>query len=230
MKLLGMIGGMSWENTIDYYKGINSLVKKEKGGWSSAKILLYSVNFNEILTLQNQNEWGKLTTIMIKISKKLENAGCAAIFICSNTMHKIADEIEARLSIPLIHVVDATAEAIKKKGIKKVGLLGTRFTMEGGFYVERLSKKHGLHVLLPEKKERDYIHHTIYNEFAQGKFLEETKEKYLAIIQNLKQSEVEGIILGCTEIPMLIKPKDVDLPLFDTLHIHLKAAVDFILK
>ncbi|TXT58937.1 MAG: putative racemase YgeA [Promethearchaeota archaeon] len=230
MKLLGMIGGMSWENTIEYYKGINTLVKKDKGEWSSAKILLYSVDFSEILPLQNENRWGELTAMMIRISKKLENAGCVAIFICSNTMHKIADEIEANISIPLIHVVDATAEAIKNKSLNIVGLLGTRFTMEGGFYVKRLTQKHGLQVILPKKEERDYIHHTIYKEFAQGTFLEETKEEYLAIIENLRESGAEGIILGCTEIPMLIKPKDVEIPLFDTLQIHLNAAVKFILS
>jgi aspartate racemase len=229
MKLLGMIGGMSWENTIDYYKGINEIVKRKKSTWNSAKLLLYSVNFNEILPLQEEGKWDELAKIMVNISKNLQKAGADAIFICSNTMHKVADEIEDNITIPLIHVIDATAEVIRKNNIKNIGLLGTRFTMEGEFYVKRLTQKHNLHVLLPSKEERDYIHHTIYNEFAQGEFLVKTKQDYLEIIEHLKQDGAEGIILGCTEIPLLIKPDDVEIPTFNTLQLHLNAAVDFIL-
>jgi aspartate racemase len=228
MKLLGMIGGMSWENTIDYYTGINEIVKKKKGVWNSAKILLYSLNFNDILPLQEDGKWDELAKIMINISKRLENAGAAAIFICSNTMHKIAEEIEDNIKIPLIHVIDATAKVIKQNDIKNIGLLGTRFTMEGEFYVNRLTQQHNLRVLLPSKEERDYIHHTIYDEFAQGEFLVKTKQDYLEIIEHLKQDGAEGIILGCTEIPLLIKPEDVEIPVFNTLKLHINAAVDYI--
>jgi len=230
MKLLGLIGGMSWENTIEYYRIINEDVKSRLGGWSSAKILLYSVNFEEILNLEEQGNWEKLAKIFIKISKNLESAGCKAIVLCSNTIHKIADEIEKEISIPLIHVVDTTAEAIKQAGIRSVGLLGTRFTMEEGFYEKRLRRKHQLKVFLPEKVERDYINNAIYTELAAGKLLKSTKNELLKIINQLKDNGAEGIILGCTELPLLIKENDVDIKFFNTLTIHLKYAVHFALN
>lgn len=230
MKLLGLIGGMNWENTIEYYKIINQLVQNRKGSWNSAKLLLFSVNFEQILKLQNENKWEKIAKIMIDISKKLENFGCNALILCSNTIHKVASDIESEISIPLINVIDKTAEDIKRNKIRSIGLLGTRFTMEGDFYVDRLKQNHNLNVFLPTKVEIEYIHSTIYNEFAKGEFLKRTKRKYLEIIKKLKENGAEGIILGCTEIPMLIKPKDVNIPLFDTLKIHLNAAVDFILN
>jgi len=230
MKLLGLIGGMSWENTIEYYRVINEIVKSELGGWSSAKIFLYSVNFDEILSLQNQGKWNEITEIIIDISKKLESAGCSCIVMCSNTIHKIADELEREISIPLLHVIDETAKAIKLKNLSTVGLLGTRFTMEGGFYVNRLQDRHKINVILPDKEEKDYINEAIYNEFAQGQFLNSTKSKFLQIIKKLKITGAKGIILGCTEIPLLINSKDVDVPLFDTLKIHLEAAVKFALS
>ena len=227
MKLIGLIGGMSWENTIDYYRIINEMVKKELGEWYSAEILLYSVNFEEVLHLQNQDNWNELVKLMIIICKKLELAGSKAIVICSNTMHKIATEIETEISIPLINVVDETAKAIKSMDIKTVGLLGTKFTMEGNFYTEKLNEKYEINTLIPGKSEREYIHQAIYQEFAKGKFLESTKEKFLRIIEKLIKKGVEGIILGCTELPMLINSQDVSVPLYDTLKIHLRAAVDF---
>ncbi len=230
MKLIGLIGGMSWENTIDYYRVINEIVNERLGDWNSAKIILYSVNFQEILPLQNSDKWDIITEEMIEICKKLELIGCKAIVICSNTMHKIADQIESQISIPIIHVVDETSKAIKKKNINKVGLLGTRFTMEGGFYVRRLEDRHNLSVLLPKKMERDYIHNAIYTEFAKGIFKNKTKEKFLEIIHELINNGAKGIILGCTEIPLVIKPKDVKIPLFDTLKIHLLGAVDYMLN
>jgi aspartate racemase len=230
MQLLGLIGGMSWESTIEYYRIINEMVTNKLGSWNSAKILLYSVNFEEILPLQNNDDWGQIRNIMIEICKKLETVGSSAIVICSNTMHKVADGIEENISIPIINVIDETAKAIKAKNLNSIGLLGTKFTMEGGFYVNKLVNKYTLDVKLPNKEERDYIHNTIYNEFGQGKFLDSTKKRYLKIINNLKEKGCEGIILGCTEIPLLIKQEDVDLPLFDTLKIHLEAAVDFMIK
>lgn len=230
MKLLGLIGGMSWESTIEYYRILNELIKNELGSWNSAKILLYSVNFEEILTLQNNNDWKQIENRMIEICKKLETVGSSAIVICSNTMHKIADNLEGRISIPIINVIDETAKVIKSMKIKTIGLLGTKFTMESGFYKNKLEKKYDLIVNLPEKEERDYIHDTIYNEFAQGKFFESTKKRFLKIISNLKNKGCEGIILGCTEIPLLIKQKDIDLKIFDTLKIHLEAACSYALN
>lgn len=227
MKLLGLIGGMSWESTIEYYRVLNEFIRTELGDWNSAKILLYSVNFEEILPLQNNNDWGQIEKKMFKICKILEIAGSSAIVICSNTMHMIADSLEEKLSIPIINVIDETAKVIKAMKIKTVGLLGTRFTMESGFYKNKLVNKYDLIVKIPEKEERDYIHKTIYNEFAQGKFFESTKKNYLKIINKLKENGCEGIILGCTEIPLIIKQEDVETVLFNTLNIHLEAASNF---
>lgn len=227
LKLIGLIGGMSWENTIDYYRLINEIVNKRLGTWNSAEILLYSVNFKEVLKLQNQNKWNDLIDLMVIICKKLELAGSKAIVICSNTMHKIAAEIEAEISIPLINVVDETAKVIKSMDIENVGLLGTKFTMEGVFYVEKLVKKYEINTIIPDRIERDYIHKTIYEEFAKGKFLESAKVNFLIIIENLIKKGAEGIILGCTELPMIINSQDVNVPLYDTLRIHLRAAVDY---
>lgn len=230
MKLLGLIGGMSWENTIEYYRLINEMVKSRLHNWNSANLLLYSVNFEEILPLQNQNKWDEIAEIMIDISKKLELAGSSAIIICSNTMHKIANKIEEKIGIPLIHVVDATAQEIIAKKVDKIGLLGTKFTMEGNFYNKRLANKYHIEMIIPNQEKRDYIDNIIYNELAQGLILNSTKEKILDIIKNLKLQGAQGIVLGCTELPLLIKSNNVDIPLFDTLKIHLKAAVDFALN
>ena len=230
MKLLGLIAGMSWENTIDYYRIINEMVKERLGEWYSAEILLYSVNFEEVLNLQNQNNWNELIKLMIEISTKLETVGSKAIVICSNTMHKIANEIEAEISIPLINVIDETAKDIKSSKIQTVGLLGTKFTMEGGFYVEKLKKKYKIKCLIPDKVEREYIHNAIYHEFAKGTFLQSTRKEFIMIIENLIKNGAEGIILGCTELPLLIRSQDVKVSLYDTLRIHLKSAVDFSLS
>ena len=229
MKLLGLIGGMSWENTIEYYRVINQMVNERIGSWNSAKILLYSVNFEEILPLQNNNEWDKIKNIILKICIKLEKAGCSALIICSNTMHKIADRVQENITIPLINVIDETAKVIKVNKIKTIGLLGTKFTMEEEFYFQKLKDKYHLNPIIPIEKERNYIHDAIYNQFAQGIFLNKTKQKFLEIIKNLKEKGSEGIILGCTEIPFLIKQEDVNIPLFDTLQIHIKSAIDFCL-
>jgi len=230
LKLLGLIGGMSWENTIEYYRIINGLIKERTGKWNSAKLLLYSVNFDEILSLENKNRWSDIVLLMTNISRKLENAGCEALVICSNTMHKIADELQKNISIPIINVIDETALKIKELKLKKVGLLGTKFTMEGDFYLKKLEEKYNISVIGPQKDDRDYIHTAIYTEFAQNKFFDKTKQKFLIIIERLKNRGAEGIILGCTEIPLLIKPEDSELPLFDTLKIHLNAAADFLLS
>jgi len=228
MRLLGLIGGMSWENTIDYYQILNQKIKDRMGGWNSAKLLLYSVNFEKILTKQNKGDWDSLEKQMISISLKLQEAGCNSIILCSNTIHKVADKVEVNLSIPLINVIDETANVIKQRKLKRIGLLGTRFIMEDDFYVKKLRDLYELDIILPEAEDRDYINNAIYNEFAKGLFLDTTKKKILQIIEKLP--DLEGLILGCTEIPLLVKQKDTSIPLFDTLQIHLEAAIDFILN
>ena len=230
MRLLGLIGGMSWESTIEYYRILNELVKERLGGWNCAKLLLYSVNFEQIYSLQQQNKWNEIAKIFIKISKTLEEAGCSAILICSNTAHKIVENILPEINIPLIHVVEETAKAIKHSKVNSVGLLGTKFTMEGDFYINILQEKYGLKVMVPNKEQREYFNDAIFNEFAQGGFLDSTKEKFLDIIDSLNKRGAQGIILGCTEIPLLIHQEDIELPLFDTLNIQLEAAVEFILE
>lgn len=229
MKLLGLIGGMSWQNTIEYYKVINQMINERLGSWNSAKILLYSCNFEEILPLQNKNKWDKILEIISKICTKLEKAECSALVICSNTMHKIADQVQDNISIPLINVIDETAKIIKKKNIKNIGLLGTKFTMEEDFYTLKLKNIYNLNPIVPIKNDRTYIHEAIYGQLAQGIFLNKTKEKFLEIMKKLEEGGSEGIILGCTEIPLLIKQEDINIPLFDTLKIHLKSAVDYCL-
>ena len=228
MRLLGLIGGLSWENTIDYYRFLNQKIKERMGGWNSAKLLLYSVNFEKILAKQNKGDWDSIEKKMINISLKLQEAGCNSIILCSNTIHKVADKVEEHLSIPLINVIDETAKVIKERKLKRIGLLGTRFTMEDDFYVKKLRDLYELDIILPEEKDRVYIHNAIYNELAKGLFLDTTKKKILDIIEKLP--DIEGLILGCTEIPLLIKQKDTSIPLFDTFQIHLEAAIDFNLK
>jgi len=227
MKLLGLIGGMSWENTIEYYRILNKMIKSKLGGWNSAKIILYSVNFEEILSLENSDQWNKIADKISQICITLEKANCSAIIICSNTMHKIADQVQEKIKIPIINVIDETAKVIKERNIKTVGLLGTRFTMEGVFYIEKLKNKYNLSPIIPKESNRTYIHNAIYNQFAKGIFLDETKQIFLEIIESLKKRGANAIILGCTELPLLIKKEDVDIPLFDTLKIHLKSAIDF---
>jgi aspartate racemase len=206
------------------------MVKQRLGGWNSANIILYSVNFEEIIRLQNQNKWEELKELMIGICRNLEIFGSEAIVLCSNTMHTIATEIEAAISVPLINVVDEVGKVINSMNIKTVGLLGTKFTMEGSFYSEKLMENYSINSLIPVEGERDYVHKAIYQEFAMGKFLDATKQKFLKIIEKLINNGAEGIILGCTELPILIKTQDVSVPLFDTLQIHLQAAVDFSLS
>lgn len=227
MKTIGLIGGMSWESSIVYYQIINTVVKEELGGLHSAKCVMYSFDFHEIQELQHKNEWDKLLDLMVKAAKSLENAGTDFIVICTNTMHKFADAIQAKINIPLFHIADATAEEIIKRGIRKVGLLATRFTMEQDFYIGRLKEKFGIDALIPSQKEdRDTVHNVIYQELCRGIVRPESKEKYLEIINRLVNQGAEAIILGCTEISMLIKNDDCSVPVFDTTEIHARKAVD----
>ena len=230
MKTIGLIGGMSWESSLEYYRIINEHVKAKLGGFHSAKSLMYTLNFNEIQKLQHQEKWDELTSVMIKAAQDLEKGGADLVLICTNTMHKMADDVQDNITIPLLHIVDTTADRIKKKNLKKIGLLGTNFTMEEDFYKGRLIDKHGLEVIIPHQNDRHIIHKVIYQELCLGDINKTSKEQYVEIINKLVASGAEAIILGCTEIPLLIQQEDVKIPLFDTTTIHAEAAVAYALK
>lgn len=225
MKTIGLIGGMSWESTVDYYKILNREVKKRLGEPHSAEIIMHSVDFAEIERLQAAGEWDKLREKMIKIALELEAAGADMILICANTMHQMAAEVQAEIGIPLLHIADAAADKIKADGLKKVGLLGTKYTMEGDFYRKRIEANYQIEVLIPEAEERIYIHQAIYQELVNGVLKGQTRKKFQSVIDGLKARGAEGIILGCTEIPLLIKEADSSLPVFNTTELHAKKAV-----
>jgi len=226
MKTIGLIGGMSWESTQEYYRIINETVKETLGGFHSAKIIMYSVDFEEIEKLQHQGKWGELTELMIDIAKRIEKSGADFVLICANTMHKMADEVQKNIKIPLLNVIDLTAEKIREKGLKKIGLLGTKFTMEEDFYKRRLTEKYGFDVIIPTEGERRIIHDVIFNELCLGEIKQSSKEQFKKIIENLVARGAGGIILGCTEIPLLVKQEDFEVSLFDTMMIHAKSAVE----
>ncbi len=228
MKTLGLIGGTTWVSTVDYYRYINQLTAERLGGLNSAQILLYSLNFDELKSLFDTTNWEKVAETLSKIAKDLENSGAKAIVLCSNTTHIAADFIEQRIKIPLIHITDATAGEILKLKLKKVALLGTKFTMDNDFYKERLSR-YEIETIIPNDKERRFIHSSIFEELGKNIFTDKTKQKYLEIIGNLHARGAEGVIFGCTEIPMLLKPEDCPVPSFDTTLIHARAAVEFAL-
>jgi aspartate racemase len=230
MKTIGMIGGMSWESSLEYYRIVNERVASRLGGVHSAKSLMISVDFAEIEGLQREGRWDEATQMMVEAAQSLQLGGADFIVICTNTMHKMADEVAASVSIPLLHIADATAEQIVARGFKRIGLLGTRFTMEEDFYKGRLEKKFALDVLTPEKADRDIVHRVIYEELVLGKTEAASKAEYLRIIKDLQVCGAEGIILGCTEIGLLVKQSDCSLPLFDTTLLHAEAAVEFALK
>ena len=230
MKTIGMIGGMSWESSIEYYRIVNETVKEKLGGLHSAKCVMYSVDFAEIEALQHAGRWKEATHAMIEAAYYVEASGADFLIICTNTMHKMADEVEAAIGIPLLHIADATAEAIKAGGLSKVGLLGTKFTMEEDFYRGRLVKKHGLDVLIPNAEDREIVHRIIYDELVLGKIKSKSREAYKDIIEKLIADGAQGIILGCTEIGLLVKDKDSRVPLFDTTIIHAVSAVEMALE
>ena len=219
MKTIGLIGGMSWESTITYYQLINETIKQELGGLHSAKLLLYSVDFAEIEEYQAKGEWDKSAEVLAQIAEKLEKAGADYIVICTNTMHKVAPEIKKRISIPIIHIAEATADELLSKGITKVGLLGTKYTMTQDFYKSKLVEA-GIEVVIPQNDGVELVNDIIYNELCLGIISEESKKKYLAIIEELEKNGAQGVILGCTEIGLLIQQKDTGLPVFDTTQIH----------
>lgn len=230
MKTIGLIGGMSWESSLEYYRNINEIVKEKLGRLHSAKCLLYSVDFEEIEKLQHQDKWDELTEIMVDAAERLKKGGADFIVICTNTMHKMANEIESRTGLKVLHIAEATGKNIVDKRIKKVGLLGTHFTMEGDFYKKILNEQFDIEVIIPSEEERNLVHDIIYDELCQGIISPSSKEKYIKIINNLSSNGIEGVILGCTEIPLLIKDKDVNISVFDTTMIHTTAAVNFALK
>ncbi|NRF25194.1 aspartate/glutamate racemase family protein [Vibrio coralliilyticus] len=225
MKTIGIIGGMSWESTASYYKQINQRVKAEKGGLHSAKLVLNSVDFAEIEALQHKGEWDKTAIILSEAAKSLEKAGADFLLIATNTMHKVASQVEEAVSIPLLHIADATGQQLVEQGINKVGLLGTAFTMEQSFYKQRLTDKFGIEVIVPNGVQRRLVHDVIYNELCLGEINARSKQDFKTIIEDLSADGAQGVILGCTEIGLLISEQDTDIPLFDTTEIHANSAV-----
>jgi len=229
MKTIGLIGGMSWESTVPYYRLINEAVRDRLGGLHSAKLILLSVDFEEIEVLQRAGDWQRAGEILAEAAKALERAGADFLVLCTNTMHKVAPAIEAATRLPLLHIADATGREVRGQGIRTVGLLGTAFTMEQEFYRGRLESEHGLRVLVPVAAGREIIHRVIYEELCRGRVLDPSRRAYREIIAKLVEGGAEGIILGCTEIGLLIGPGDAPVPLFDTTTLHAAAAVDFAL-
>ncbi|NHN37187.1 aspartate/glutamate racemase family protein [Pseudomaricurvus alcaniphilus] len=229
MKTIGLIGGMSWESTIGYYREINQRVKAALGGLHSAKIVLHSVDFHPIEKLQHSGNWAATAEILVKAAKSVEVAGADFLLICTNTMHKVAGEVEQSINIPLLHIADATAEVLVEDRVKKVGLLGTVFTMEQDFYKRRLTEKFGLDVIVPSQADRKRVHDIIYNELCLGVVNETSRQEYLRIVNKLAESGAESVILGCTEIGMLISQEQTPVRLYDTTAMHAAKAVEWAL-
>ena len=229
MKTIGLLGGMSWESTVPYYQIINRVVGAQLGGLHSARIVLFSVDFHEIEQLQHADRWGEAAQLLIAAARSLERAGADFLVLCTNTMHKVAPDITRVVSLPLLHIADATAERIKAAGLHRVGLVATRFTMEQDFYRGRLERGHGLHVLVPPPADRQTAHRIIYDELCHGIVREESRSEYRRIVGDLERAGADGIILGCTEIGLLFRPEDAGVPVFDTTHIHAEAAARYAL-
>lgn len=227
MKTMGLIGGISWESSIKYYRIINQLVRERLGGHHSAKSIMFSFDFAEIEELQRRGDWDEATRKMINAGIYLQKANADFIVICANTMHRMAEEVEAATALPLLHIADATARAVKEEGIRKVGLLGTRFVMEEDFYRDRLTERYELEVFIPDERDRERVDRVIFDELVQGKILPASRQMYLEVISSLMNRGAEGIILGCTEIGLLVKEDEVEVPAFDTTVIHAAAAVDY---
>lgn len=229
MKTLGLVGGTSWVSTIDYYTIINEGINKELGDLNYSKCILYSFNFQEIISCTQVNDWESVLEKVSLACKKLELSGAEGIVLCANTLHFIADELETRLNIPLLHIARETATEIHKQKVKKVGLLGTKFTMENDFFKSKLSENR-IEALIPESEDREFIHQSLLYELGKGIIKNTTKQRYLSIIEKLKARGVEGIIAGCTEIPLIVNDSDIDLTYFDTTKIHAKSAIQFSLS
>ena len=223
LKTIGLLGGMSWESTVTYYQIVNEVTKRELGGLHSAKVLLYSVDFSEIEKCQAEGDWAKSADILSEAAKSLEKAGADFIIICTNTMHKVAPQIQSRIGIPIIHIAESTADVLKQRNIQKVALLGTKYTMTQDFYKDKLAEA-GISVLIPDDASIEIVNDIIYNELCLGIISPQSKKKYIAIIEKLAQRGAQGVILGCTEIGLLVQQKDTSLPVFDTTQIHAEKA------
>jgi len=230
VKTIGLIGGMSWESSLEYYRVVNETTNSKLGGLHSAKCVLYSVDFAEIEYCQREGNWAEAASHLTDAARDLERAGAELLVLCTNTMHKVAGEIQAGVRIPLLHIADATAERIRQAGIHKVGLLGTRFTMEEDFYKGRLAEQHGLQVIVPDERDRRVVDRIIYDELVLGEIRAESRHQYQEVIGRLIPGGAEGIILGCTEIGLLIREQDSPVPVFDTTRIHAVAAVEYALR
>jgi aspartate racemase len=230
MKTIGLIGGMSWESSAEYYRIMNQTVQERLGSLHSAQCILYSFDFQEIEQLQHRGAWQKLTELMIRAAQRLEEAGAELLIICTNTMHKMAEDVQSGVGIPLVHIADATGNAIIERGLDEVALLGTRFTMEEDFYKKRLREKYKLNVIIPSESDREVIDNVIYTELCRGIMQQSSREQFKAIIEKLASNGAQGVILGCTEIPLLISQQDAEIPLFDTTKIHAQAAVEMALQ
>ena len=229
MKTIGLLGGMSWESTAHYYTLLNEGINRKLGGLHSAEIVMESVNFEPIEQMMRKEKWKQIATLLAQAGKRIEQGGAEFLLLCTNTMHKVAPAIQETISIPLIHIADATARAIEKDQLRVIGLLGTLFTMEENFYRGRLSDTFGLDIIIPEEFERKEVHRIIFEELCHGKILKESKIRYQEIISDMQHRGAEGIIAGCTEIGMLINPKDLNLPFYDTTRIHVERGVEFAL-
>lgn len=229
MKTIGLIGGMSWRSSLEYYRIINETVHERRGGWHSAKILMYSADFDEIDIEHQTADWQKSDQILIDAVKTLEQGGAEVVGLCANTAHALYDMLQQNISVPILHIADAVAEQIKQAGIVTVGLLGTRHTMQADFYKQRLETKHGLKVMTPEEKRQELVHQGI-NNVCQNKESAQTKADFIAAIEELRKKEAAGIILGCTELSLIVRPEDLDIPLFDTTRAHAEALAEFALE
>lgn len=229
-KVIGLIGGMSWESSAEYYRIINERVRDRLGGLHSARCLMWSFDFAEIEALQHAGRWEDATALMIDAARRLERGGADFVVICTNTMHRMADQVQAAIGLPLLHIADPTAERIRAAGLRRVGLLGTAFTMEQDFYKGRLVQKHGLEVLVPGDADRATVHRVIYDELVQGRIDEASREAYRGVIARLVERGAEAVILGCTEIMLLVRSEDSPVPLYDTTAIHAEAAVELALS
>jgi amino-acid racemase len=229
MKTIGLIGGMSWESSASYYRLVNEGVRARLGGLHSARTLMYSVDFADIEILQRQARWEEAGAALAETARRLEGGGADLLVLCTNTMHRVAAAVESAVRIPLLHIADATAERIRARSLATVGLLGTRFTMEEAFYKDRLAERHGLRVLVPEAEDRERVHRIIYDELCRGEIRPASRAEYVRIMEEMAGAGAEGIVLGCTEIGLLVGEGDARVPLFDTTRIHAEAAVDLAL-
>lgn len=230
MKVIGLIGGMSWNSSLEYYRLINEMVSRKLGGLHSARVVLYSLDFEEIERAQQESRWEDATGILAKAAMALEQAGADFLLICTNTMHKVADAVGKTTGLPILHIVDATGSAIREQGLRNVGLLGTRFVMEEQFYRDRLKKRFDIDLVVPVEDEQATVHRIIYDELCRGKIRDSSRQSCLDIIEKLIERGAEGIVLGCTELPLLIRPGDVQVPVFDTMRLHAEAAVELALS